>query len=68
MADTRITRLLAADLYQIDAPHFCAGLLVEHGCVWKAAPILNWAIGKKIDDVIAYSRRKRWTIAQVFSH
>ena len=47
-------------LVQIDAPHFCAGLVVENGVVVDAAPILFWAVGKQEDVVRKYVYKKGW--------
>lgn len=47
-------------LIQIDAPHFCAGLIVKKGVVIEAAPILRWTIGKQEDSVRKYVYSKGW--------
>lgn len=44
----------------IEAPHFYAALGVEDGVVVKAAPILHWAVGRSVEDVHAYCKKKRW--------
>lgn len=41
-------------LWQITAPHYCAGLIVEDGKVTQAAPILKWSIGKSWREVKKY--------------
>lgn len=47
-------------LWQLTAPHFCAGLEVRHGRVTLAAPILQWTVGRLWGEVRAYARRKGW--------
>ena len=50
-------------LYQITAPHYCAGLTVNNfGIVSDAAPIINWAIGKNYLDVFRQFRKKGYKI------
>jgi hypothetical protein len=45
----------------IDAPHFYAAVgLDDNDVVVKAAPIVNWAIGKKASVLLAYCQRKGW--------
>lgn len=45
---------------QVDAPHFCAGIVVVDGIVTEAAPILKWTIGKRRDWLRDYFRQKGW--------
>jgi hypothetical protein len=52
-------------LYQIEAPRFTAGLETVNGIVRVAAPILGWAIGKRIEKIIEYCERKKWRIVQI---
>jgi hypothetical protein len=33
-------------LIRVTAPHFCAGLQLEHGVVVTSAPILKWTRGR----------------------
>lgn len=51
-------------LVHVDAPHFYAGIVVArdygNGTVVDAAPILGWARGKPLADVLRYFKRKRW--------
>lgn len=48
-------------LWRIDAPHFCAGLIVgEDGRVVEAAPILRWTIGKSLFSVASYCDGRGW--------
>lgn len=55
---------LTEDVYQITAPHFCAGVVVAVATkrVIDAAPILRWAIGRKWLDVIRYFHARRYRI------
>lgn len=53
-------------LYRVEAPHFCAGLLVGDGSrVVAAAPILNWALGMTWVEVLAYTERKGWQMEHI---
>lgn len=45
-------------LIRITLPWVCFGMLVMGGRVVKAAPIAHWCIGKPVDDVTAYWRRR----------
>lgn len=59
------TRSQKGDLYQVDVPHFCAGLVVYGGVVGEAAPILNWVIGKPLSDLERWVRVKGGTLVKV---
>jgi len=52
-------------LFQITAPHFCAGLISNARRVTKAAPILRWAVGKPMMQITQYCRSKKWNIVLV---
>jgi hypothetical protein len=52
-------------LFQVTAPHFVAGLVVDAGRVVRAAPILAWTVGKTRDHLRPYFRRKRWEVKYV---
>lgn len=53
-------------LYQITAPHFCAGLEVAPGgVVYNAAPILRWTIGKQYSYVSRYCQQRGWKTERV---
>lgn len=48
-------------LIYVDAPHFCAGLLLRDGVgVEPTAPILRWAVGKSEAYLRDYFKRKKW--------
>ena len=54
-------------IYQIKAPHFCAGFAVEHipGAgyfVIDAAPIIHYLIGWDLNAVANYCKRKKWDL------
>lgn len=55
-------RELAAGAWRITAPHFCAGLVIDTNsiCV-EAAPILHWAVGRELRQLLPYFQRKGWT-------
>jgi hypothetical protein len=55
---------LTEDVYQITAPHFCAGVVVSvrNKRVIDAAPILRWAIGRRWTDVLRYFHRKHYRV------
>lgn len=46
----------------IDAPHFCAAVVVENGVVVRAAPILRYMLGWDRAKVLGYAKRKGWTV------
>jgi hypothetical protein len=52
-------------LVRVDAPHFCAGLVVGAGHVVAAAPILKWTLGKTPRQLWPYFRRRRWRLLEV---
>jgi len=49
-------------LYRVEAPHFCAGLVVSAGLVVAAAPILHWTMGKQWVEVLSYTETKGWNM------
>lgn len=58
-------------LYQITAPHFCAGVVTatrkEVETVVHAAPVLKWAVGKPFEYLLCYCLRKRWQVTSDLS-
>jgi hypothetical protein len=54
----------AADtqLYQVTAPHFCAGIIVADGFIIKAAPILRWAYDRSLNAFEDYCVKKCWGV------
>jgi hypothetical protein len=55
-------------LIQVDAPHFCAGLVAKEGKVVIAAPILRYMIGWTGTQFQAYLKKKGWTYQRVGIH
>lgn len=53
---------LAETVVRISPPHFVAGLIAVNGVVTRAAPILHWAVGKRLSEVLGYCRRKKWPV------
>ena len=52
--------------YRVQAPHFVAGLACDRrGVVVKTAPILSWARGKRMADVMQYVLRKGWEMVSM---
>ena len=47
-------------LVQIDAPHFCAGIVARDGRVIVAAPILHYMTGWDGQQVKSYCEKKGW--------
>jgi hypothetical protein len=49
-------------LVRVDAPHYCAGLIVINNKVIDAAPILLWSLGKRWPDLLDYFHRKQYQV------
>lgn len=43
-------------MLQVDSGYFCAGVIIINTSVVKAAPILNWAIGKEVNYFLEYCK------------
>lgn len=52
-------------VWQITAPHYCAGLVVSDGMVTDAAPIICWTVGKAWRDVRNQLRAKGYSGQQL---
>ena len=52
-------------LFQIDAPHFCAGAVMSEGKVTEAAPILNYMRGWKSSKIQSYCEKKGWKYSEM---
>ena len=52
-------------LYQITAPHFCAGFIRVNGVVGVAAPIIKYMVGWPIGKVRRYCEMKGWRLEWV---
>jgi hypothetical protein len=44
----------------IDAPHFCAAVILENNRVTTAAPILKYMMGWDMGKVMWYAKKKGW--------
>jgi len=58
-------RLFDDRLWQITAPHFCAGIIESGGRVTTAAPIIGYMISKPMAWVHRYCTGKRWMLEKV---
>jgi hypothetical protein len=47
-------------LVRVEAPHFVAGLLVDDGVCFAAAPILGWCVGKTDYELRTFFSSKGW--------
>lgn len=56
---------MTGKLYQISAPHFCAGIVVQSGRIVEAAPILRWAMGRRFAGFEWYCGQKGWKVTHV---
>lgn len=54
-----------SQLYQVTAPHFCAGVIVRGGFIVEAAPILKWTIGQPYLKLGVYCKQKGWKLLEV---
>ena len=43
--------------YQLKTKYFCAGLFVRENRIVEAAPIIRWAIGKRLSEVKNFYKR-----------
>ena len=56
----------AERLFQVTAPHFCAGIVVSYGRIVRAAPILRrTANGRLFSWFETHCKAKRWDIREV---
>lgn len=54
--------MIVTTLLHIDAPHFCAGVILNRfGLVIDAAPILRYMLGWHRTRVEVYVHAKRWS-------
>ena len=51
--------------YRINAPHFCAGLVVTGNLVIQSAPVLHWTVGRDFSFVRTYCEQRGWTVEPV---
>lgn len=52
-------------LYQISAPYYTAGLVIENEKCTLAAPIIKWMIDKEFDVIKEYCNRKKFKIEEI---
>lgn len=52
-------------LLQVNAPHFCAAIVIEHERCVDAAPILRWALNKSEAYLRGYFMHKGYTVEEV---
>jgi hypothetical protein len=55
------------DLYRVVVPHFVAGVIVREGVVVEAAPILRWAVGKRLLALETWAKNKKGTVDPLLS-
>jgi len=55
-------------LIRVEAPHFTAGFIVDNMIVTKAAPIINYLIGKTEANARRYVQQKGWITSLIVSH
>jgi hypothetical protein len=52
-------------LWQVTAPHFCAGIVTRGDLVVEAAPILRWCVGRRRGELRRHFRRRAWQVVYV---
>jgi len=52
-------------LYRIVLSYACFGIVVRNGTIIAAAPIAKWSVGKKLNTMVQYVRRKNGQIHTV---
>ena len=54
------------ELWQITAPHFCAGLVVDlqSNVIVEVAPILGWALHRSWQATRSYFERRGWRVVR----
>ena len=56
---------LPESLHAVDAPYFYCGVIVRHGRVINAAPIVHYLKGWDRERVQRYAQRRGWQVAAV---
>jgi hypothetical protein len=54
-------------LYRVDLPYACFGIVGVNSIVMEAAPIAGWMVGKHLDDMKSWTARKGGSIAPIDS-
>jgi hypothetical protein len=52
-------------LYEVDAPHFNAGVVATDGIICRTAPILGYSIGWTPERLHTYATGKGWSFTPV---
>lgn len=58
--------MVTETLASIDAPHFCAGVVLWDDKVTEAVPIVRYMKGWSRDRVRSYCRDKKWRVKVVY--
>ena len=53
------------ELWQVTAPHFCAGMVTYGHEVVEAAPVLKWTVGRHRSELRNYFRYRGWSVVHV---
>ena len=56
---------MTGQLYQVDAPGYSAGMVVEGGVVTGAAPIIRWTVGREMNALKVYLEKRGYTVQAV---
>lgn len=49
---------ISGQLWSVDVPWACFGVIADRGVVVEVAPIAHWAMGKPVDEVLMYFLRR----------
>lgn len=52
-------------LYRATTSYFCCGFIVRNGYIVDCAPIIRWAVGKRLGDFERWLMSKKGTLALV---
>lgn len=52
-------------MMRIVAPHFVAGVVISHGVVVRAAPIVKYMKGWLTPKVINYCKKRGWSVVTI---
>lgn len=60
---------MATKLYRIDLPYACYGIETsQNGWVVRTPPIARWMLGKRINTIETWVRKKKGTIEELESN
>jgi hypothetical protein len=54
------------ELYWINLPYACYGVVVSNNIIINAAPIANWSIGKDINYFLNWVQRKKGIVEKCY--